>query len=573
MKEGAGAATTAEDALEKAQRRLKEFQDKQPQSKEDAERERHFRGTRVPPGSFNEQQLKDDVAAATRRVLRESEAASAEASRTQDKKDAVAAVEFQERMRANVKAAQNLKEQLARTRLEMEQYNEAAAKEGARAKAEGREPTFLPLTPAQMQRQEFATGAANIDPWIAAGAQAKATRNLSLIDQELTREKDRFAEQNAQLDALYNDGRVSLQSYFAKRRELIQAEGDAEAKALLKQANEKEAERKATPYLTPAENQNRLTEIADLREKAAQKAVTTGYAIKKAVTDETIARRQLADTIAELDAQAKQLAGDELGAAQIRTAQAIETARRTATAALKDIKPVSPNFVGPPARDADEVDKVVQALERAKKEGDAFADVQRKVSYATADAARAEELYLLQATQGGATLEEQESGIYQIRVLALRQLGELTEKAQALAAASTNPEIKRYAEDLALTYQKAALAVDPALNRIRDAVLQTASDVSSGLASSLADFGSLQRARMQQAAQDTADQRNEYTRQIDDLRSSLRNISDEKQRAAVRDRIKDLEAKRAAVKDQGTFLKTLERDVIGPALKKHGLVP
>lgn len=282
----------------------------------------------------------------------------------------------------------------------------------------------------------------------------------ALLDQDLKTTKDDLEQQrdalqfNQQvLQSIYAGGAVSLTTYFDERRRITETGVQAELNALTDEQARLEVELERGAFKDPHERTALQTQLNDSVARSARVQRDASQAAVLATQEEFAARKALSDQVVEYRANLLQLEGDEAGAAALRAQQAIAAARLFAQSTAGSGSVVT----------AEDLARQERAIAAANE----FADVQRRLGVATADASRAEEAYVLRATQGGANQLELDTGVYQIRAAALVQLGELADKARTLADASTDPKIKAFAEDLALQYAKAADAVDPAINRLR----------------------------------------------------------------------------------------------------------
>jgi hypothetical protein len=278
---------------------------------------------------------------------------------------------------------------------------------------------------------------------------AALQRALKVIEDGLQRERDARAFHEQLLQGHFNASEVSLADYFKQRVAITEQGTAAELAASDARIEKLRAALSATKDRSDRVSlQGQIDDETAKREQARSKAAQQVILANQA---EAAAYRVLGDRVAEFQAQLVQLEGNEFLAAQLRTLQALEVARRSAKEAGGLIS-------------QEELDRQRAAMETAAR----FAEAQRLQGQASADAARAEELFLLQAERRGASLQETERGVAEIRRGALEQLRALTEAAQRLAEASSDPKVKQFAADIALQYLKAAEAVDPALQRLRE---------------------------------------------------------------------------------------------------------
>lgn len=277
---------------------------------------------------------------------------------------------------------------------------------------------------------------------------AQLDKDLQVFSAALAKEKDALRFQQDELRAIYADGNLSLTKFYDDREATVKRGTQAE---LAEQANAigRIADELKRGDLKKDERTKLETRLAEAQAKVSDIQRDADNAATLAAYERAAAVKALTREVENFEASLKDLQGDPLGAAQLRAAQQLDAAR-TLAARAGEQSPVN-----------------LQAYARAISLGNELAEVQRRVGLATADVTRAEEAYLLRAKITGVGLVEQDQAVYKIRATALVQLGELTEAAQRLADASTDPRVKAYAADLALQYAQAAQSVDPALNRLK----------------------------------------------------------------------------------------------------------
>lgn len=284
----------------------------------------------------------------------------------------------------------------------------------------------------------------------------KAERDAALkfITDELKTERDAYSFQNQYLQGIYQQGLVSLKTYYAGRRDAIERDTQAQLNAIDAQIAVQQRFLQSAQGRDPAAAVEAEKNIASLNEQAKQIVADRQRAVVLANVEEAASYKQLGDRVVEYRAQLLQLQGDELGAAQLRAAQAIEAARI-----------LSRQSAGTPGAITDEQ---IRQQERALDVANRFAEIQRRNSLQSSEASRLEELFALRSLQSGEELLTTETGIYVIRQRSLEQLGQLARQAAELAAVSTDPRVQQFAADLALQYAKAAENVNPTINRLRE---------------------------------------------------------------------------------------------------------
>lgn len=292
-----------------------------------------------------------------------------------------------------------------------------------------------------------------------AATQANDQRK-AILDQDLKRLKDQLEQEQQALafhekylQGVYNASAISLTDYYAEKRRVTEQGTAAELAALAAEQARIQQELSRGKFKDPAEKTRTETLLNESLERSAKVRRDASRTLVLADQEQAASTKALGDRIADYRAQLLQLAGDEAGAAAIRTQTAVANAKLFAQTTQGQ-----PGAIGP-----EQVERFRVLTEQASE----FAEVQRRLGVATADAGRAEEAYTLRAEKNGIGLLETERGIYTIRATSLVQLGELRDRAQELAAASTDPKIKAFAEDLALSYAKAADAVDPSIQRLK----------------------------------------------------------------------------------------------------------
>lgn len=377
-------------------------------------------------------------------------------------------------------------------------------------------------------------------------------QDLKFLQDNLAREKDALQFGQQELQAIYASGTISLQEFYDRRAATIAAGVQKELNELTDEQARLEVELQRGD-LKGSERIETQTKLNDVTAKAANITRDAANAAKLANHEQELGLKGLAERVNEYRANLFAMAGDELKAAQIRQQAALVAAAR-----------ISIESGG--AITQEDVALAARLTEQTVR----FAEVQRQAGIVTANAARAEDAYLYRALQDNISLKDQEEGVYLLRSASLVQLGELRDKARELADASTDPRIKAYADDLALSYAKAADAIDPAIQRIRAATDDLASSMGSTFQGIFGNLQNLGRNRVQDAQKDVDTQRKAYDDQIKALRDYLAQATDAKTRAAYQDQINALQKQRdnTSVDRFEVARKTIERDVLGPLLKE-----
>ena len=295
---------------------------------------------------------------------------------------------------------------------------------------------------------------------------AQLDKSLKFLKDNFALQKDVLKFNQDELDAIYAAGNVSLAGYYDQKTQVIAAGVQKELNELTDEQAAIEVELEKGGFKNAAESTKLETKLQEVVAKSANIERNAANASKLAVYDRAAAYKALAVQVEAFNANLLQSKGDDFGAAQLRNAQALLVNLKLA----REATPLQStgDFNREERRQENGTSLIKYVIEQGRLNDAAtqFTEIQRRVGVATTDATRAEELYILRSTQGGAGLIEQEQGIYTIRATALVQLGELADKAKALAEESTKPEVIAAAKDLALAYAKAAEAVDPALTRL-----------------------------------------------------------------------------------------------------------
>ncbi len=375
---------------------------------------------------------------------------------------------------------------------------------------------------------------------------ANLDRDLKSIQDILLQERDAFAFNDRFLQGQYQAGKISLQEYYDARRD-VSAQG-IEAEIATIELENKKLEEFRNKSKDPSERVQASTRID---ENSAQIARLRAQGIREQDLlnqEATASFKQLDDSVANYNATLEQLLGNEEKAARIRAAIAIQNARVLSSqkgGSVIDIK----------------------AYEQALNIQNQFNAVQQRTSVLSAAARTAEETFAEAVEQRGLSLRDTETGVYQIRKAQLDQLGELVKKANELAAASTNPAIKQFAADLALEYAKAAKAVDPALQRLKQANADLARSISDSTTNLPQTFTEAYSRRRQESFDDIKNQKSEYNQRIDQLEQYLAESSDKQDKARLRERIKKLQDERDSTKRESkasSFFKAIGETILAP---------
>lgn len=533
---GFGRANTIEQQLSSVERRAAMFQAEQAK----------FRNLEPGlAGGKKPSQASSTIEAERRDLLkkqfRQGENAFAEANRAEINKAAIAADAVIEGYTKRAKAAEGYKQKLA----ELER--------GFKAK----EDAGVPLSAADKSiaigqlKKDFAGPKAAKNSEASQILRAQLDQDLNGFQQALERERDAFAFHNRFLQGEYQAGGISLRAFYDDKRQTAAAAVSAELAALEQERARLEQFKRATN--DPSERLQTQNKIDDNLAQQDKVRVGADRDLQMSNQEEAASFKALNDQVTNYRANLLQMQGDEAGAARLRAQSAI-------TAAQVLSKQAAGLPGAPTAADVlEEVRRVEIQIQ--------YNEVQRQASILINNSARAEEAFGLAAERSGKTLAESERGIFEIRSQELAQLGALTAKAKELAEASTNPQVKQFAADLALEYAKAAAAIDPALNRLRDANRELASGLANTAGSAPNAFVREYTSRRLAAADDIKDQRDEYSRKIDMLEGYLATTQDKNDKARLRARIAEAEGKRDSVKGESrgsSVLKAINEAVVQP---------
>ncbi len=302
--------------------------------------------------------------------------------------------------------------------------------------------------------------------------EAELNRSLKASQDRQQLERDAVSNQQSYLKAQYDAGLSSLQDYYGQREILGQQALDAD---LERYARDRAALQASLEQTTDRSKRvDLVTKIADVEADADRARRQYAAQSKLDLLAQGEGYKQLTDKVQEFAAQLLQLQGDDAGAAQIRTAQAIDNARRLRNE----------------SQGRGTVD--VQGYEDALRRSNQLAESQKRLGEITSRSANQEERYLIAAEQRGAGMIETEKGIYAIRSTALAQLGELLAKTEALAAgAGPDSPVVKFAESLRLEFDRLAASVDPALERLRGAQRDVADALGNAAEQAILNFGDL----------------------------------------------------------------------------------
>jgi len=372
--------------------------------------------------------------------------------------------------------------------------------------------------------------------------------DMSAFKIALDAEKSAIAFQQRELQGLYQAGSVSLTEFFDGKRKAIADGVAAETSELDKEiARLKEYQ---AAIKDPSEKVKIDKQINQVTAQKERVGIAGGRETVLIDQEAKAALKALDDQVTNYRANLLQMAGDELGAARLRA-----EAAKTAAGILAGQS-------GGRITAAD-IERQSTLTEIANQ----YADAQRRAGDIAQNTARAEEAAYMVAELGGKSLLETENAVYAVRSKTVDQLGTLATKARELADASTDPRIKQFAADLALQYAKAVDAIDPALNRLRDAQKELAAGIAGNLNNGLATLPQEYSKRRQEANKEAKEEKARYDQRIQVQQGYLAQAASNEERARIRKRIKDLEAQRESAGGESkgkSLLQAVNANVVQP---------
>lgn len=360
--------------------------------------------------------------------------------------------------------------------------------------------------------------------------QAALQRDIKAINDAFTKERDSISFNERFLQGEYQAGRESLESLYKGKREAIEKGVEAEVKAL--EDENKRLAQFAKQTKDPSEREQTKTKIVENNTEIERARLNASRDVKLLNQEQAASFKQLDDSVSNYRANLLQLQGDEEGAAKVRAQTAIENARILSAQSVRS------------GRSTIDVEGLAKATEIQNQ----FNEVQRRSQFLSSAARTAEEAFARAAEERGLSQKDADTGVYLIRQKELEQLGALARKAQELAEVSTDPRIKQFAAELTNEYAKAAAAVDPALQRLRDANKELAQGLASTIGNLPTTFAEAYKRRRDDSLNDIKSQKDEYNRRIDILEGYLAESQDKQDKARLREKIKNLESERDSKK-------------------------
>lgn len=297
----------------------------------------------------------------------------------------------------------------------------------------------------------------------------KALLDKALKDLEaaFASERDAVQFQQRYLEAQYQAGLVSIDTYYRRRAELGQQGLNLQLDQYAKEADALRESLRGTT--DPSDRVKVEQKISEVEAKAASARQQFSQQNQLNALEEQRGYQQAAERIVEFRAQVLELQGDLAEAARLRANLAIDQARRSS--------------VGTGLSSAD-----ISGFEQATRASLALADAQRGVQRVTEQAAIDEERFLIAARAAGASREQVEQGVTALRQAQLTQLGQLLRATEALAQGQgpDSPAVQA-AQRLRLEYERAAANVDQLRLRLEAFADRTAGQIAGSITDAVID--------------------------------------------------------------------------------------
>jgi hypothetical protein len=283
-------------------------------------------------------------------------------------------------------------------------------------------------------------------------------------------QKDAFDFANRFVKSAYDAGLTTLQQTFDSERQIRDAALASTIAALDAEVRVLEAHaRKASKPEARIDAENKIAEAVARRSQAERQAQQDAILFDQ---QRDLALAQQKDRYDDLRATILQLGGDIRGAADIRIWQQVADAKR---------------LLAQSGQDQGLADTLGQRLQGAERLNQAQADYGALVERARL----AEESILLTAREAGATELETLRAVGASRNAALQQMAAMVDEARELAAALDSDEARRYADHLAVAFQRARAEADPLLQKVRDIGREAGDAIASGFEDAIVSGGNL----------------------------------------------------------------------------------
>lgn len=420
------------------------------------------------------QQAEDALRAAQQSEFRKQESAAAHAQAAADQERGIKASDFIKNLREQTNEQAKLNKELTEYRAAVKAMADAGK----------------PVSASQQAQDEAAIRAKFGRKGIAEAAKeehATLQQRLQQLQEELKAEQDALAYNQSYVKGLYGAGEVSATDYYAELRRIAEAGAQAQQDTYARQIAAQEAFiRSYSGKDKGAKTIETQTAITKLRAEAAKAQQDAAQKVVLANQQETESMKQLGEQVASFNASLLESQGQYEAASALRTAVAIDKARKLAMQAMPG--PSTGNFARMDrGQVADRVD--LEGFVREQELLRAMEDAKKRITILDEQRNTQESLYLLQATRGGVSLIEQETTLRGLRQTTLQDQEQLVQKVEQLAkAANPGDPIILFAEQLRLNLEKARDAVDPALERLRTASKSAADSMAEDVGRSIENW-------------------------------------------------------------------------------------
>lgn len=259
-------------------------------------------------------------------------------------------------------------------------------------------------------------------------------------------QRQAFEFANQVIDRTYDEGLISLRQSFDAQQQIRDQALQSTVAALDREIEVLQAH--ARKAVKPEERIDAENKIAEAIAKRSQVAQRSQQDTVLASLDESRAIANLQSRYEDLRATILELSGDTRGASSIRIGQQVNDARKLLAQSGQD--PAIADTLGQRLTDT-------ERLRQSQSDYNSLVDRARM----------SEESILLSAREYGATELETLRAVGSARAQALAQMAGMVSEAQQLAAVLGTDEARRYADGLAVAFQRAAAEVDPLLLKVR----------------------------------------------------------------------------------------------------------
>lgn len=283
---------------------------------------------------------------------------------------------------------------------------------------------------------------------------------IKLIRAFAEQQKSAYEFANNYLSVVYQDGLFSLQEFYDKQRAIRDAGVAAEVAALDKEIAALQSYRsKAGKPEDQIDAQNKIAEATQKRASAIQRS---SQAAIIGAAQEAQAIKALQDRYNDFRATVLALEGNSAGSAAIQIARQVQDAADLINQAGGD-------------------QSLVGKYEGLLKNTQALTEAQRQYGLLLESARIQEESIAIAAQINGQSELETFDQIRRAREASLVQMADLVQKAKELASVLGTPEAIQYAQNLENSLARAALQVDPFMEKIRDIGKEISQSIAGGL--------------------------------------------------------------------------------------------